>query len=105
MRLRQSKSKIPVLKKFWQRAAFYLILGIFFGLLIYWLLSLYSPEVLSQPGPGSGRRTEAIRLALNLMSPSSWGWFWFILMIVGGFGGDWYYHRFKDLPAERLNSE
>jgi len=100
MRQRQKSSKIPVLRKFWQRALFFVVAGIVSGLLIYWLLSSVDPLTLVETGGFGSRRRALIRLTLSLMSPAAWGWFWFIVWIVGGFGSDWYYHRFKDLPDE-----
>ena len=91
-----------VLRKFWQRSVFYLLLGVILSIIIYWLLNLYTPEMLNPLADGFGRRRQVAKLALDIMPAIYWAWLTFFIIEISGFYGDWYYHRFKNLSDEQL---
>lgn len=82
---------LQLLKKLLPRVFLYLILGAFFGLLMYKVLSNFDP---SPRGLGVVGRMQLVQLMLNLTSPMFWGWLTAILIVVVGIWGDWRSHRF-----------
>jgi len=84
---------LQLLKKLLPRISLYLILGTFFGLLIYKVLSDYDP---SPRGLGLVGRMQLVQFMLNLMPPVFWGWLTVILILTVGVWGDWRSHRFDD---------
>ncbi|MCA9998389.1 MAG: hypothetical protein KDE56_21650 [Anaerolineales bacterium] len=69
-------------KSFWQRAAFFVGVGMFFGLIIAWSMSCSDIE----PSHISVR-ARIICFMLTLMPPANWGWAYFIFSVSAGLIG------------------